>query len=48
MRKLGGAKHGGVGGGEKEGKRWRGDENAGGLACLAEVGSLVVSGRPRD
>lgn len=47
VRKLGGAKHGGVGGGEEEGEGWRGDENAGGLACLAQVGSPVVS-RPCD
>lgn len=38
----------GVWGREEEGEGCSGDENAGGLACLAEVGSPVVSGRPRD
>ena len=31
-----------------EGGDWRGDENAGGLACQAEVESPVGSGRAHD
>lgn len=47
MRKLE-ESHGGVGVGEEEGEGWRGDENAGGLACLACKWALPAVSRPCD